>query len=141
MLQPSDFVGTWRLERHLDDRLGQMDGDLHGQAEFREVAAGALSYAETGTLTLARGGTLVAERRYRWWWRDNDVAVFFDDGAPFHHFCPGGLVPGSAHLCGDDTYNVTYDFRDWPRWTATWEVTGPRKRYTSHSAYAPAPLA
>ncbi|MEL6571407.1 MAG: DUF6314 family protein [Pseudomonadota bacterium] len=141
MLQPSDFVGTWRLERHLDDRSGQMDGDLRGQAVFTEIPSSRLSYAETGTLALARGGTLVAERRYRWQWRDQEVVVFFNDGAPFHNFSPKGLVAGSTHLCGEDTYNVTYDFRGWPHWTATWDVTGPRKNYTSHSAYAPEPLA
>ncbi len=141
MLHPSDFIGSWRLDRRLEDRLGQMDGDLRGQARFVETATGQLTYAENGTLALARGGTLAAERRYLWAWDGDSVAVSFDDGAPFHHFRPEGLVPGSTHLCGADTYNVTYDFRDWPRWTATWDVSGPRKDYTSRSAYAPVPLA
>jgi hypothetical protein len=46
-----------------------------------------------------------------------------------------GQADGTEHPCGDDHYTVQYDFRSWPQWTAVWQVSGPRKDYTSRSAY------
>lgn len=138
MLQPNAFIGTWTLARRLTDRLGQMDGAFTGQAVWRRQDDGSLDYAENGTLVLDRGGEMHAERRYQWRWEGDEVAVYFADGAPFHRFEPTGRGAGTTHLCGADTYNVAYDFTDWPAWTATWDVVGPRKDYTSHSTYRPA---
>lgn len=141
MLGPTDFAGVWTLERKIVDHLGQMSGTLSGHAHWEQRATETLDYHETGQLRLATGGVLTAERRYRWQWAGAEVAVFFADGAPFHSFRAEGITSGTTHLCGQDTYNVAYDFSAWPSWTATWRVTGPKKDYTSTSAYAPDPLA
>ena len=141
MLGLSDFEGHWTLKRQITDHLGQMSGTMAGSATFRARPEGALNYQEEGTMTLASGGAFAATRRYRWCADGKDIAVFFDDGAPFHQFRPDGLTRGTTHLCGEDTYNVAYDFGAWPRWSATWQVTGPRKEYTSESLFVPRPLA
>lgn len=135
MLTPDDFAGDWHLSRVLTDRLGTMNGSLEGTATLRPADTETLVYTETGDLTLATGAVLRAERSYRWRWEGDRVVVTFADGADFHDFRPEGQSPGTAHLCGADLYEVTYDLRGWPRWEATWEVRGPKKNYLSVSRY------
>jgi len=137
MLTATDFAGDWQLNRQITDRHGAMNGTLVGTVTLSGAGA-ALRYAETGRLRLESGPVMEATRDYLWTFKDGHVEVRFADGAAFHTFTPAGKVPGSTHLCGADLYNVTYDFRDWPQWRATWGVKGPRKDYTSVSHYAPA---
>lgn len=135
-LTATDFRGDWHLKRVITDRLGGMDGTLSGLATFTG-AGDALIYDETGRLALASGPVMEATRRYLWSFDAEIVSVRFSDGAEFHTFSPIGAAIGTTHLCGADLYDVTYDFREWPVWTATWSVKGPRKDYTSVSRYSP----
>ena len=109
---------------------------MTGTATFSPNGAGLL-YTEKGVLTLATGVQLQAKRSYLWDTACADIAVRFVGGKPFHGFSPDGSAQGTSHLCGADWYNVTYDFTAWPAWSATWIVTGPRKDYTSVTAYNP----
>ena len=109
---------------------------MEGEARFTGEAPD-LVYHEAGDLRLGTGPVLRAERRYLWHFGEGRVTVRFEDGRAFHAFPLTAEAEGSDHPCGEDLYRVTYDFRDWPRWRATWEVAGPRKDYTSISDYAP----
>lgn len=137
MLTATDFAGDWRLARVITDRHSGMDGTLTGMATLSGQGAD-LRYDETGRLTLKSGPVMEATRTYLWHIGAGLVTVKFGDGADFHSFVPAGQAPGTTHLCGADLYDVTYDFRDWPQWRATWTVRGPRKDYTSVSDYTPA---
>ncbi|MFT5067281.1 MAG: hypothetical protein ACJAXK_003223 [Yoonia sp.] len=130
----ADFLGDWQLTRQITDALHGQDGQLVGHARFVTDGAG-LRYEEHGQLTLASGAVLQADRAYLWGADAGGIAVRFADGTAFHQFDPVGQVSGTTHLCGDDTYNVAYDFDRWPDWSATWDVTGPRKDYRSISHY------
>ncbi len=134
MLTLSDFAGEWRLSRSIKDLKFGQDGTLIGQATLTPDGEN-LCYCETGTLTLLSGAVMAAQRGYLWSPDQTGISVFFEDGSPFHRFDPTGEAIGSTHLCGADTYDVTYDFNGWPHWSATWRVTGPRKDYTSISHY------
>lgn len=135
MLKAADFAGDWQLDRTITDRHGGMDGTLQGLATL-SGQGDVLRYEETGRLKLQSGPVMEATRAYLWTFEDAHVVVRFADGADFHSFIPEGTVPGTTHLCGEDLYDVTYDFRVWPAWTATWSVRGPRKDYTSVSHYS-----
>jgi hypothetical protein len=137
MLAPDDFLGLWRLERTIDDRLAGVAGRFEGTARFAPQEGGLL-YREEGTLRLGGGAPLAAHRAYLWRWEGGAVAVSFPDGRPFHRFRPEGESMGTDHPCGADLYRVAYDFAAFPRWTAEWQVEGPRKGYRMRSAYAPA---
>ncbi|WP_439155756.1 DUF6314 family protein [Yoonia sp.] len=137
MLGPAAFVGQWRLQRTITDRLGGQTGRLVGQAVFTQAGQGVLAYQETGDLRIGDGPVMVAMRRYLWVFDAGGVAVQFGDGAAFHRFIPTGHAAGTDHPCGDDLYRVEYDFTRWPIWRATWVVHGPRKDYTSVSDYGP----
>lgn len=137
MLTPADFLGLWRLDRAIDDRLAGTAGRFEGTARF--VAQGdGLLYREEGTLRLGDGPPLAAHRAYLWRWERDGVLVSFPDGRPFHRFRPEGASEGTDHPCGADLYRVAYDFAAFPRWAAEWRVEGPRKDYRMRSDYAPA---
>jgi len=126
----SDFVGCWRFERdvrHADGSLVQ----ITGTADF-EWQGDALLYQEHGTMRLATGQLLQAERRYLW---QQGLRIYFDDGRFFHAVPPTG---GDAkHWCPPDDYRVSYDFVVWPRWRAVWRVQGPAKSYEMTTDYTP----
>ena len=130
----SDFLGDWQLTRQITDALHSQNGQLEGRARFVTGGDG-LRYEETGQLTLASGAVLQADRAYLWDADAGGIAVRFAYGIAFHRFDPVGQVSGTTHLCGEDTYSVAYDFGRWPNWSATWDVTGPRKDYRSISHY------
>lgn len=133
MLLATDFLGSWTFERQIDDRLGHQQGWVHGQARF--TAEGDLiRYHEQGALRIGDGPIMTAERSYLWRFGEN-VEVMFDDGRPFHEFAPTGEGQGSDHFCGEDMYRVVYDFTNWPGWSSTYVVTGPRKDYTSRTVF------
>lgn len=131
MLGPADFLGEWRVDRRIDDRLGP-GGVFEGRATFTPDAEG-LRYDEAGTLRLGDAPPLAASRAYLWRWGDG-VEVSFPDGRPFHRFVPEGAAAGTDHPCGPDLYRVAYDFTAWPAWGVAYEVTGPRKAYRARAA-------
>ncbi|WP_338548398.1 DUF6314 family protein [Roseovarius phycicola] len=127
-----DFIGKWHITRqiaHADGATAQFEG----QARF--VPSGKeLRYDESGTLRLATGQSMHAERAYVWAeGQDCTLEVYFDDGRPFHHIAPG--AERAQHWCDPDTYQVYYDFADWPIWSSRWQVNGPRKNYCMTSHY------
>lgn len=130
----ADFAGQWSIDRVISDkRAGSM-------ARFTGVAGltpdqGGLRYAEKGQLVLAGAAPITAERQYIWHPQDGGVDVFFDDGRFFHRFYFSNSAK-AAHWCDPDQYDVEYEFADWPKWTATWAVKGPRKDYVMTSRYS-----
>jgi len=120
-----DFVGSWRLVREIEDhRLGQR-GRFDGLASFVRVG-GEVVQTERGVLRFGKADPMTATRVYRWREDTDGVAVHFEDGRSFHRFSPRHS-DAAVHVCGNDTYKVTYGFENWPNWTSTWVVTGPRK--------------
>ena len=126
----ADFEGTWALVReivHDDGTRARATGRVAFTRESDD-----LSYCESGQMIIGQAAPLTFERRYVW---GADLGVYFDDGRFFHHVPPMG---GRAHhFCDPDTYDVTYDFSDWPRWTAHWQVSGPRKGYEMVTRFSP----
>ena len=129
-----NFVGDWQLKRQIIDLLHGQDGQLYGSAKFTPLDDGLL-YEEQGRLTLSSGTVLRADRTYLWSDDACGIVVCFENGTEFHRFELIKRSHGSTHFCGDDVYNVAYDFERWPNWSATWNVLGPRKNYKSVSRY------
>lgn len=131
------FVGTWDIDRAIDDVRAGQSGRFTGRARFTPAPEG-LHYREEGTLTLGDAPPLAASRDYLW--RDagaGGIEVLFGDGRYFHRIAPDAATPGDTHDCPPDLYHVRYDFTGWPRWRAEWRVTGPRKDYAMLSRYQP----
>jgi len=127
-----DFTGRWQITRRIEDRRAGRVGQFSGRAEFVPDGDG-LVLSETGMLSYGGAAPLRAERRYLWRVDGPGIAVFFADGRPFHRFSCDR--PKARHECPPDSYEVTYDFTQWPRWQSRWSVTGPRKDYVMQSVY------
>jgi hypothetical protein len=134
MLSEDDFIGVWQLTRQITDRMHGLGGQFVGQTRF-EKEGDRLRCLESGDLTLASGATLSADRQMFWQIMPDRIYVYYADGGLFHTFTPHGISEGTPHLCGEDHYISRYDFTAFPRWSVTWQVSGPRKDYTSVSDY------
>ena len=128
------FAGRWSLSRQIDDRHSGGTGTLTGVADFTPEGD-RLLYSETGQLRIGDAPPMEATRRYIWRAAEDRIEVLFDDGRPFHFFTASGQGEGTDHLCGADLYRVSYDFTNWPEWSAQWTVQGPRKDYVMMSRY------
>lgn len=131
-----DFVGTWSLTRRIEDFRADEILTFEGVARIGPCDDGAV-YHETGTLRRPDGAGFEATRRYLWRDEPGRINVCFEDGRPFHAFAPGAEV-NASHWCDPDTYRVSYDFAQWPRWNTVWSVSGPRKDYRMATTYRPA---
>ncbi|WP_179380541.1 DUF6314 family protein [Jannaschia marina] len=122
------LLGTWRtlrVIRHADGTRARFEG------ESRWVPEGAaLRCLETGRLTQGRQG-FEARRETLWRATPKTLEVAFADGRPFHSIAG----PSAHHDCAPDTYVLTYDWGNWPRWSVRWRVTGPRKDYRALTRY------
>ena len=123
------FLGTWRITREITDARAGATAAFAGEVRFHP-GQGGLIYDETGQLLLPGQPPMVATRRYVWRADGALIALYFDDGRPFHAIGPGGR-PEDSHDCPPDRYDVCYDFTAWPVWSARWRVRGPRKDYVS----------
>ena len=128
----ADFEGRSQLSRVIDDRMAGVEGRFAGEAEFVPFDGG-LKCIERGVLTYG-AARMEAERCYLWRTVCDGIAVDYEDGRPFHTFKLTAKAE-AVHHCAPDLYRVTYDFSDWPDWQAEWQVSGPRKDYTSVSRY------
>ena len=130
----ADFEGCWQLSRQIDDRLLARIGSFEGEARFAP-GMGGLIYDETGALRFPGEAPLQAKRRYIWRETDSGIDVTYADGREFHRFEMGRAMSKAHHDCTPDTYLVTYDFTNWPDWSAEWQVSGPRKDYAMTTRY------
>ncbi len=130
------FFGGYSVTRRIEDRRAAQTVRFEGRAQISEgdTRHSAL-YREAGEMQVAQG-RFTAERSYLWRAQAGRILVQFDDGRPFHDFDPVSGGAATEHLCGQDWYLGGYDFSDWPQWSVTWEVSGPRKDYRSVTRYS-----
>lgn len=126
---PLILLGSWTLDRTIDDRHGAETSTVRGDTRLTHEVDGRVRWSESGTLT--RGDlaipvtrTLFVEERDGGWF------VTFDDGRDFHPWSPGREV---VHPCAADTYVGQIQLIDPDTWTVEWHVTGPAKDYTMRS--------
>ncbi len=132
MIALTDLEGRWTLSRRIVDHLAAREGRFVGQCRWLPDAHG-LRQDEAGILHYADAPPMQAHRSYLWRAEGEGLVVSFDDGRPFHRLGPGQL--SDLHQCDPDLYEVRYDFSQWPDWTQSWRVRGPRKDMTLHSRF------
>jgi len=124
-----DFLGTFDVRRTIEDARSGQTAIFEGRMSLTGDGNTA-SYEETGHL-LTNGQRFAAQRRYIWQTTGDGIAVLFEDGRAFHDFDPEQGGQASEHQCGEDMYRGGYGFSNWPSWSVTWDVVGPRKDYRS----------
>ena len=126
--------GNWRVKRQIEDRLAKQDNWFSGEAQFVGTEA-ALNYKEVGELTVGET-RLEAAQSYKWHCIQKDAAtIYYSDGREFHQIKVEGQTANAEHLCSEDIYRAAYTFHSNDNWQVTWQVSGPRKDYTSVTTY------
>ncbi len=129
MTEPTELVGTWTMDRSIDDRRAAEQMSVSGTSTLALDDDGRVRWSEQGVLLrgdheIPVSRVLFVESRDDLWF------VTFDDGRDFHPWRPGGEV---VHPCGADTYVGLVVVESSERWTVEWRVSGPAKDYTMHS--------
>lgn len=123
-----DFEGRWLLDRRIEDaKAGQVllasgTALLHGGGQD-------WIYNEELQLSVPGQPAMTATRRYLWQAVAGAVVIRFEDGKHFHRLGLGQETASDHHDCPPDSYDAEYDFSEWPCWSVTWRVSGPRKSY------------
>jgi hypothetical protein len=136
MITLADLEGTWRLSRRIEDLRAGLTGRFRGTSRWHPDGHG-LRQEEDGILDYGQAAPMQATRVYLWRQDGADLAVFFEDGRPFHRL--SAQDPTDRHLCDPDTYDVRYAFDHWPDWTQHWRINGPRKDALITSRFQPLP--
>jgi hypothetical protein len=130
---PTTLLGTWRLERLVDDRRLAEGSHVSGSLVLARLTADEVSWQESATWHRADGDVPV-RRGLRLVLGDDGWWVRFDDGRDFHPWTPGEDV---VHACDPDTYRGRISGTP-DAWTVVWEVSGPTKDYTMTTVLTPA---
>jgi len=131
------LTGSWSFNRVIEGQA-----TMQGIATFMPLDGGRLAYREQGSLKLANGTTVQAEREYVFSGSDRGFKVFFKEDPPrlFHEISlsasSGGELSGQArHLCLPDEYQSAYMFMPDGSFVVRHVVLGPRKDYTMITTY------
>jgi Family of unknown function (DUF6314) len=129
-----DFLlGTWSVERWIDDALSGDVGTFHGTATFVKESAddARVRFDEEGVV---RFGEYSGRARRRLFFSEQPgslIDVSFADG---HHFIELDLREGSSkdhHQCVSDAYDITTMVIDNDHIEEQWRVQGPAKNYVA----------
>lgn len=130
--------GEWVLER--DIQTPQGNAIFKGRCVFTEMDDGRLLCNEIGTLNL-NGNESEANRSYIYAYQDNRIVIFYNDphrqGDVLHELLfqsqGDGYVATHCHLCGQDTYDLTFTMLADSRIQMDYVVKGPQKDYAMQS--------
>ncbi len=132
------LLGTWALNRTIEDHRTTTSGLFEGQASVADLAAaGACSacqrarYEESGELRFGTRVTRASRSLLYARLDDASVMLHFADGRPF---VPLDLRSGewhSVHHCGDDLYELDTTVHSPSVIQERWRVTGPSKDYVA----------
>ena len=127
-----DFTGCfWNIDRVIKDYRQSKNLIYAGRCE---ISVG--RYFENGEIISDDGKKSLSSKAYIWKPTVRGIDSYFNDGLFFHSIDLSCVMPIANHLCGEDQYDVAYDFKDWPQWSTKWCVHGPRKNYEIHSKYS-----
>jgi len=131
------LIGSWSFERVIEGQA-----TMQGIAIFTPLDSGWLAYREQGSLKLANGTIVQAEREYLFSNSGRGFKVFFREDPPrlFHEISlaassGGALSGGARHLCNRDDYQSAYMFLPDGTFVVRHVVSGPRKDYTMNTIY------
>jgi Family of unknown function (DUF6314) len=129
-----DFLlGTWSVERWIDDALTGDLGTFHGTAIFVRDSDDdpRVRFEETGVVRFGDYSGRASRRLFFSERPGSLIDVSFADG---HHFIELDLREGSSkdhHQCASDGYDVTTIVIDNDRIEEEWRVRGPAKNYAA----------
>jgi hypothetical protein len=128
-----DFLlGTWSVERWIDDAQSGDVGTFHGTATFvQEDDDSHVRFDESGVVRFGDYSGRARRRLFLSQRPGSLIDVSFADG---HHFIELDLREGASqdhHQCANDGYDVTTTVIDHDHIEEQWRVRGPAKNYVA----------
>jgi hypothetical protein len=124
------LIGTWSVERRIDDVLSGDVGTFQGTATFvRDGGDSRVRFDEGGIVRFGDYSGRASRRLFLTEGPDSLIDVSFADG---HHFIELDLRAGYSqdhHQCVSDGYDVITTVLDDDRLEERWRVRGPAKDY------------
>jgi hypothetical protein len=130
------LLGSWRVERHIEDYRIGVAGTFKGLATFEPLECGGtlrlgtnVRYLETGELLFGayRGH---CQRSLEYVQREGTAAqILFANGRPFVDLDLSKGPSRSTHLCGFDHYEINFFAHSCDVLEEKWRVRGPMKDY------------
>lgn len=131
---------TWRLQRRITHHQTQQVVTIEGLVTWQSVCSAAGQYTDLyheNCVMQLEQYTAKAHQTYGYEFPSDAIAeVSFSDGRLFYTL---DLTTGHCdiqHLCGEDTYEGVVDAISETEYRQTWQVSGPRKHYTSDTIFS-----
>lgn len=131
-----DFLlGTWSVERWIDDEASGDVGTFHGTATFATDSddVSRVRFDEAGVVRFGDYSGQATRRLILSEKPGSLIDVSFADG---HHFIELDLREGASqdhHQCASDGYDVTTTVIDQDHIEEQWRVRGPAKNYVART--------
>ncbi|HUY07645.1 MAG TPA: DUF6314 family protein [Acidimicrobiales bacterium] len=140
------LVGTWEVERSIDDHRSATRGLFVGVGELRREPSSRVGeavvraiYDEEGELQL---GDHVGSARRHLEYRGNEdgsVSLYFLDGRHFVDLDLVGGICNVTHRCNQDSYHISVAVSSMQSYVERWRVIGPNKDYEARTRYTRVP--
>lgn len=129
------LLGSWAIERSIENHLTGESGSFHGVGTFTDscrcssIDSQHARYSEVGDHHF--GGRAVSAQRQLEYicLPNNTVRACFVDGRTFYEFDLTGDARSYVHHCGADRYQITYLTVSDEIIRERWRVKGPNKSY------------
>jgi len=129
----SDIIGEWEITRNIEDKLNQKKFELEGLGNFTDNDE-LYHYSEVGLLK-SDSFHSKAHQDYIWIIKPKGWKINFSDGSYFHDLELVNSEQRVYHECGNDVYRGEFLLSLPNDFKVTWNVSGPRKDYISHTYY------
>ena len=134
----NQLPGQWILERDIQNSDG--NGVFNGICTFTTMDDGRLLCKETGTLTF-NGHQTDASRSYIYAYQDDGIIILYNDphrkDEVLHQLAfemhDNNYVAKHCHVCGNDTYDLTFTMQSDNSIEMKYVVKGPHKDYAMRS--------
>lgn len=135
---PKYFIGEWAINRSIENT-----GLYKGHAIFLGISKDKMTYREDGETHFDDGTKIAGFKNFIYQINDSNLDIFFDDGIDKGQKYLSILLrdldenscASDIYLCGEDTYNCTYQIHDDNNFQITTKISGPKKDYLLKANY------
>jgi len=126
--------GKWHLTRVVKGFSRQDVILMKGTAVFIQQGTD-LTYKEEGDYAYHKQRFCFHQTYYYQWKNESGYAVCFQDKRPFYFLAWHDRQQKIRHLCGKDTYQGLFTWRNKNSWGLHWHVEGPTKDFRIETVY------
>lgn len=142
-MKPSElfgyFEGKWNITRNITSLKPEENMNIKGIAEFSYQPKNILKYYEECEVLFNDTNNSLASSKVYYYEYDSgkDICTkYFEDYRMFYELnMKENLITG-VHLCGNDIYNSSYQILSDDKFSISYDVKGPQKKYLIETIYS-----